>query len=263
MKIGLLCKNDIYAKQKAEEFKQNCGLECEYLNDDAGDITLIVTFGGDGTVLQAVKYAIKFNAPIVSVHMGNLGFLCAFSCDDLSLVYEAIKNKKIDYETKFLIETQLNGTTYYSLNEITIQREISNNSFGTAVNLQLYLNDFLTEECLSDGIIISTPNGSTAYSLSAGGAVLTPDLDGLITTAICPHSLHNRSIVFGSNNIARIFVKKCDIPCKVYSDGAYVGGISSNESLICKKSNKRIKISISENYFSKLNKKLRFWGDRG
>ena len=149
------------------------------------------------------------------------------------------------------------------LNEIVIQREISNNSFGTAVNLQLFLNDFLTEECLSDGIIISTPNGSTAYSLSAGGAVLTPDLDGFITIAICPHSLHNRSIVFGTNNVAKVFVKKCDKPCKVYSDGIYVGEISINESLVCKKSDKLVKISVSENYFSKLNKKLRFWGDRG
>ncbi len=265
IRIGIIYKiNDQTSKNTAFEFIENSPFECFFLQEES-DLkpNYVLTFGGDGTVLRAVPYAVKYNVPIIAINTGHLGFLCSAKSNELKDFCDMIKSGKLEFEQNNLIETKIGKTKVLSFNEITIQREVSNVANATAVEFELFINGHFADKYLSDGIVIATPNGSTAYSLSSGGAILTPDLQGMIITAICPHSLHNRPIVFSNKSKVEVLVERCDCACNVFSDGIFVGKVDKGQSIICKKSNKKILILKGENYFSKLNKKLRIWGNGG
>lgn len=264
VKIGIMCKkNDERSKEKSLEFYKKCSLDC-YFIDEHNDMIFdyIVVFGGDGSVLRAIPFAIKSNAPIIAVNTGRLGFLCSIDNSDIDRFCEELQSGKIEFEQKTLLETEIGELDFLSFNDVIVQREVSNTAPASAIEFDLFLNKQYVETYISDGIIISTPIGSTAYSLSAGGAILTPDLNGFIVTAICPHSMYSRPIVFSDKNQVELFIKRSDMPCKVFSDGIFVGTIDKTSSMTCRKSDKTVFISKGDDYFCKLNEKLRNWGKR-
>lgn len=146
-----------------------------------------VVLGGDGTVLRAARILAKPRIPILAIHMGGLGFSSEIELHDLADALDKIKANKFKIDERAMIEAQVGGRTEIALNDIVI----SNSGIARVIRLEIRE----LGEYLSDGVIFSTATGSTAYNLSAGGPILTPDSKSLVITAICPHSISTRPIV--------------------------------------------------------------------
>jgi len=146
-----------------------------------------ITLGGDGTILRAARLLAKNKIPILGVHMGGLGFLSEIELHELTEALDRIKKGKFVIDERAMIETLVGGRKLVALNDIVI----SNSGIARVIRLEVKG----LAEYISDGVIFSSASGSTAYNLSAGGPILTPDSESMVISAICPHSISTRSIV--------------------------------------------------------------------
>lgn len=147
----------------------------------------VITLGGDGTVLRAARILAKRGIPILGIHMGGLGFLSEIELHDLSEALSRIKRKRFEIEERTMIETVVGGRRIIALNDIVVCKS------GIARLVKLEIKGIA--EYMADGLIFSTATGSTAYNLSAGGPLLTPDSKSMIIAAICPHTITTRPII--------------------------------------------------------------------
>lgn len=159
------------------------------------DVDLLISIGGDGTFLSTVAYSLANNTPIAGINCGRLGFLAAISNENLEQALQQLLNGEYKIENRSLLEVTspkdlFNGNNY-ALNELTVHK-LDNSSM---IQIETYINDEFLANYWADGLIIGTPTGSTAYSLSVGGPIIMPDLSGLIITPIAPHNLTVRPIV--------------------------------------------------------------------
>lgn len=235
---------------------------------------IFVCFGGDGTILRCALAAAKIGAKLFAVNTGNLGFLSSLEGSALpSEICAAVLSDKTIYEKKYFLEgfvekNEINSCVnkqdkrFFAFNEIAVARSLTDGFKNRSLKVNLKINDNFVDEYLADGLIIATPIGSTAYSLSAGGAILDPELKGLIATAVCPHSLRYRPIVFNDEAVAKIGIgeKRGAEKAGVYADGNLVASLLINEYVVIKKSNLCINIAKGESFFTKLNKKLKYMG---
>jgi NAD+ kinase len=186
MKIGVIYKKEDQiiagtAEQVIKELKKN-GHKVNLAQAE-----LVITLGGDGTILRAARLLAKTATPILGIHMGGLGFLTEIDLSELTEALEKIRQKKYKYDERHMIEALVGGRKVQALNDIVITKS------GIARVIKMEIKGIA--EYISDGIIFSSATGSTAYNLSAGGPILSPDSPSLIITAICPHSIRNRPIV--------------------------------------------------------------------
>ena len=159
----------------------------------------IIVLGGDGTLLGIGRKTAKFNIPLLGINMGNLGFLTDEENINAEISILKVLNNDYKLEKRLMIEAFINKSEYdniIALNDICITRGI----FSKLVEIDVYVNDEYLDRIRADGIIISTPTGSTAYNLSAGGPILKPDTKIISITPICPHNLYSRSIVISSDD---------------------------------------------------------------
>lgn len=174
-----------------------------YLKCDFGDILktdVVITLGGDGTLIKAARQCAPNGIPILGVNLGHLGFLTEVKKQDIQIVLQKLKEKKYSIEERMMLEAKIieNGVVhekFVALNDIVLTRKFLSRMIGVSVKV----NELLLDNYFADGIIVSTPTGSTAYSLSAGGPVLDPLMKIMIITPICPHSLHSRSIAISED----------------------------------------------------------------
>jgi Predicted sugar kinase len=153
---------------------------------------IVVTIGGDGTILHAASLLFENEKPILGINLGRVGFLALTEPTELNLFKKLIKNE-YSIEKRALIDIYLNGEKVgTALNELLV----SQGMLSTAIELELYCDNVLVNTYRADGILIATPTGSTAYSLSAGGPVVDTKMAALLATPICAHSLYSPSIVF-------------------------------------------------------------------
>ncbi len=237
------------------------GIEYKIVNlkEDCKDIDLIVVFGGDGTILRVVDYALEFDIPILAVNIGSLGFLSCVEADELQKAIDLIKNGK-DYDKRSVMKVTCDNKVYYALNEALVQR--TSLSSSEVAKLSLKIGGNFVDKYHADGIILSTPTGSTAYSLSCGGAIMTPDINAFIVTPVCPHSLHSRPIVFSDNFTASVKVLENSTKCALYVDGKFVKNVKRNEEIEVSRSRKMIKFyKTQDNFFEKLLYKLNKWSE--
>ena len=161
----------------------------------------VISLGGDGTFLATAR---NFpSSEVVGINLGNLGFLAEIDKNNFKEAMEKILSGKYKVEKRFFIETKIHDKVLYALNDIVVSRGI----IPKLLDLELYFDDKFVESYTADGIIVSTPTGSTAYSMSAGGPIVDPKLDVLIITPICAHSLHQRPIIVSADTIVKIKAK--------------------------------------------------------
>ncbi len=220
---------------------------------------IIISVGGDGTFLRASKYAIRRGTPILGINAGNLGFLTVV--DKLNM-YEAINKileNKYEIEERILLEggfykdgklVRDTGPYTMAVNEFAINRSM----LGKIIRFEIIVNGISIKEFASDGLIISTPIGSTAYSLSAGGPIVEPRSDILIITPICPHTLLNRSIILNPENKIEIKTNSRNKEDSVSVDGKTVTlRIEPDYMFEIKKSKLKLKfITFNRNIFFKV-----------
>ncbi len=224
------------------------------------NVDLIFSIGGDGTFLKCVSYAKISQTPIVGINSGRLGFLAYISKEEISDAIDNIIKKNYSIEQRTLIElitdNRLFAEQNYALNEITVQKRDS----SAMISVDVYMNDELLNKYWADGLIIATPTGSTAYSLSAGGPIIVPGSGNLVITPLAPHNLTVRPIVLSDDNILKLkvtgrsqsFMVALDFRTEVFDQ---------NTVLTVKKASftiNMIKLKNS-NFFTTLRNKL-MWG---
>ncbi len=165
-----------------------------------------VVLGGDGTMIRAAKSLNETDIPMIGINMGTLGFLTEIEKNNLFTELDKVLRK----DTVIQERIALRGTAGISGSERDLGLAVNDfiigkRGFGKIITINVYVNDQTADEYVADGVIISTPTGSTAYNLSAGGPILSPEMQAIIITPICPHSLNKRSIVVSASD--RICVK--------------------------------------------------------
>ncbi len=227
------------------------------------DTDCIIVLGGDGTILQASHDLISIDVPILGINIGTLGFLADI---ELHNVYEALDSLFVDdyvLEHRMMLEgciKRSNEKPYISnaLNEVVIERS----GFSRIISLSVYVNGQFANRYRGDGILISTPTGSTGYNLSAGGPVVKPDNQVIILTPICAHSLGSRSIILNSSDEILVKVemsKKTQDEEVIATYDGYESKLLHAEDLIkIKKSDKTTKFVKfkSNNFFETLRTKI-------
>lgn len=225
------------------------------LSDDENDqvyCDFIITIGGDGTLLNVVKRATINNIPIIGINKGRVGYLTEEVEESIENTIERLINGKFFIEERHLVETYYGGQRLYALNDFYIVRNTSN-----IVDLKLFIDDAFAQEYRSDGIIISTATGSTAYSLSAGGPIIEPELGVMVITPICPHSLSSRSLVLGLQRIVKIVCESEQV--LFVSDGKTIGKLQRGDFIECKISEKKLKLIRlkKKSFYEVLREKIR------
>jgi len=229
--------------------------------DFTSQVDLLISVGGDGTFLRASKYSFKREIPIIGINVGNLGFLAEVSIENMYKALEYVLEETYEIEDRMLIEAVIyrnkkiisdDNNPYIALNEFTINRTM----FAKLVTVEVIINDFPVMNFRADGVIISTPTGSTAYSLSAGGPVVEPKNEVMIVTPICAHTLCSRSIVISPKNELKVRIKARNKNASLNVDGVRKNvDIQPEDIFKIKKSNLKLKlITFDKDIFFKIFK---------
>ena len=183
----------------------------------------ILAVGGDGSVLRAAQTAVRVQKPLVGVNMGRLGYLCALPMNVLTENGPDILNQ-LTLSRRTLLRFSLNGQEHFALNDITVVKS----RFGETIELGIQSGG-TSARWIGDGIILSTPTGSTAYNHSAGGPVIAPDVPAFCATPICPHSRDASPMVFSDRNMIRInLIRSPANTAEIFTDGVHAGDIASH-----------------------------------
>ncbi|MBA3957685.1 MAG: NAD(+)/NADH kinase [Parachlamydiaceae bacterium] len=159
---------------------------------DVSRVDYMISMGGDGTILRAFHAYPELNAPILGINLGSLGFMADIKIEEIYPCLENLLSGKFNIQDRMMIQgNTAKQKTCFAINDITVHRAQN----PSLINLEIFVDGVYLNTFSADGIIISTPNGSTAYSLAAGGPILTPELQALVLTPICPHTISNRPIV--------------------------------------------------------------------
>ncbi len=224
---------------------------------------MFISLGGDGTMLRAVTYVRDLGIPMVGVNTGRLGFLSIFKKTDIRKVVTEFLAGEFSIEERSLVEICLDsniaafGDLNFALNEITVSRKDTTSMITVAT----YLNDEYLTSYWADGLIISTPTGSTGYSLSCGGPVIAPNAKSLVLTPIAPHNLNARPFVISDDTRIRLKVSGREENHLVSLDSR-IATIPNGKEIIVQKSPFRIKMIEykSESFLKTLRNKL-LWGE--
>ncbi len=228
-------------------------------------VDVVLVLGGDGTFLRVARLVCKYEIPILGVNLGGLGFLTEITTDELYPMVERIISGDYSIEKREMLYATIHRGSgdrmgdYVVLNDVVINK----GAVARMVDLAIYVNGSHVTTFRADGIILSTPTGSTAYSLSAGGPIVYPTLPVTIVTPICPHTLTNRPLVV--SNETRIRVKVLTDTTDVYLtlDGQLGVNLRLGDVVEVRKSDTSVKLIKSpfRDYFTILKTKL-MWGER-
>jgi NAD+ kinase len=221
---------------------------------------LIISLGGDGTMLTTAFNAHKFDKPVLGINLGKLGFLVEANVSHIDLVLESIKNQKYSIEERMIIEGEClnnNSDKMIAINDIVIDK----GAYPKMIELTVWVDDEYVTTFTADGLIVATPTGSTGYSISVGGPIVNPQADVITLSPISPHSLTIRPIVLPSKSLIVIKADSLYKDLKVNCDGQRSYSFSPPIELKISKSQRALKLvhtSITT-YFDTLRKKL-LWG---
>lgn len=220
----------------------------------AANVDFIMTFGGDGTILAAAQHALKYDRPILGVNLGKLGFLADITVSEIPSAVQNLLDGHYKIEDRMVLLTEGSGTKQYALNDIVIAKG------GTArvITVKATIDNDSLASIIGDGLIISTPTGSTAYSLATGGPIVMPSADVIVISPICPHTLTVRPIVVPASSTIELHGAADDGTVIVMSDGfTLVQNVTDVSIRVCK-GDKTLKLlkQPDASYFETLRRKL-------
>jgi NAD+ kinase len=283
LKIGIIAKANIpeplkitkkltaWLKQREVEVfvEKELGEQIGYANSvDAADIPelvdVILVFGGDGTFLGMARLACKHGTPILGINLGGLGFLTEVTVEELYPMMERIIQGNFEVEERQMLLTTIHRDkdtlgTYEVLNDVVINK----GAVARIIDLAIYIDDSHVTTYKADGIILSTPTGSTAYSLSAGGPIVHPTIPVTIITPICPHTLTNRPLVVSSKMKVEIKVTTQEPDTYLTLDGQIGIRLNTGDIIEVQRTDTSVKLIKSpfRDFFTILKTKL-MWGER-
>ena len=243
---------------------RHIGFKERIIVDVPDETDMVVVLGGDGTLISVVRLMGDRQVPILGVNLGSLGFLTEITLDDLCTSLDRCLNGDYRVSERMMLRATVirDGVELedkHVLNDVVINKGV----LARIIDLETTVNnDYLTTFKV-DGLIISTPTGSTGYSLSASGPILHPELECLVITPICPHTLTNRPIVMASDAVITVELKCMNEAVFLTLDGQVGVELKCGDVIRIAKSEHRTRlvISSSKNYFEILRTKLK-WGER-
>lgn len=220
------------------------------------DCDIVIAIGGDGTIIDIAKKAAFYNKAVLGINSGRIGFLAGLEQEEIfNLKYLTNGKYEVEQATMLEVSSKSNpGEIYYCVNDAVLSRA----SFPKMIDVELkYLDN--TFSYRADGVVVATPVGSTAYSMSAGGPVVDHSVGGIIVTPICPFSFFSRSIIINENNIIEIKACHKNENLSLTIDGKRLESFSSNDIFVIKKSKFNVQfIKLGKNsLFSKLTEKIK------
>ncbi|MFD2822180.1 NAD kinase [Lacinutrix iliipiscaria] len=224
---------------------------------------LLISIGGDGTILRAITYVKDLNIPIVGINTGRLGFLATIQTDDIEAAFNDILNKnyKISERSLLSLETQPENNSIKDLNFALNEIAVSRKNTTSMITVETKLNEEYLTSYWSDGLILSTPTGSTGYSLSCGGPVITPDAKSLVLTPIAPHNLSARPLVIPDSTEIELKVSGREDHFLVSLDSR-IATLHNSAVIKIKKAAFTIKmIELQEESFLDTLRKKLLWGE--
>ncbi len=222
---------------------------------------LIITFGGDGTLLIGARYAMKYDIPLLGINLGTVGFLTEEEPGHIEEALQAIIEERFQVEERSLLRILNNGTgeVFYALNDAVITR----GGYARLIRVDAYVDQKEYAAFTSDGIIAATPTGSTGYSLSAGGPIVEPGMNCIIITPVCAHSMqHCPCIVPGNADIRFLMNPDREQTAELQVDGQNMGKLQAGDEIHITGADKKIRLIRLHPYhfFGLLRKKLSEWG---
>ena len=206
MRVGIMVhgrrEDAVCQAKKAAAYLQSRGVTV-VAEDDAAPILgvpsfsqahgadVIVTLGGDGTILRGAQYALRWDAALLGINMGRVGFLAEVEPEAIEQALDAVVRGEYRLERRPVLEVQSGGKTWYALNDVVISR----GGYSRLITIDALVDGDSTGRYVADGLIVATPTGSTGYCLSAGGPVVSPKVDCMVITPICAHTLQHRPCV--------------------------------------------------------------------
>ncbi len=223
----------------------------------------LVVLGGDGTLLGAARKTGKYGIPILGVNIGGLGFLTSIPLNKMYSSIELILEDNLEVEQRLMIETKVlrdhkEACRFKTLNDVVINK----GALARIIDLDVFINDEFLTTFRSDGLIISTPTGSTGYNLAAGGPILYPTMSNVILTPICPFTLTNRPLILPDSAVISILmVKESEEKVSLTFDGQVGFDLRHGDSILIYKSDVKISLykSPDQSYFEILRTKMK-WG---
>lgn len=224
--------------------------------EEIGGVDRLLVLGGDGAMLRAARKSAEAGIPLVGVNYGHLGFLTAFERGEEARAVRLLADEHAECLSRAMLEAEFRGERVHCLNELAFMRRIAPDSKDGVVHLRVTIDGSPAGEFLSDGLIVSTPTGSTAYSLSAGGCILTPDCEAFLLTPVNAFSLRSRPIACSDRSVLSFTFPEGTIV--LHGDGKFLGEAGKEDVVTVKKSTRKA-IFLAEqksDFFRRLTEKI-------
>ncbi|GLP97108.1 NAD kinase [Paraferrimonas sedimenticola] len=240
-------------------------METASINQIGAQADLAIVIGGDGNMLGAARVLARYDIGVIGVNRGNLGFLTDLPPEGFEPQLEEVLNGEYDTEKRFLIEAEVvrqgeMNSSYTAMNEVVLHP----GQVAHMIEFEVFVDDKFMYSQRADGMIVSTPTGSTAYSLSAGGAILTPNIDAFILVPMFPHTLSARPIVIDASSTIKLQVSPDSrVEQMISCDGHITLPVMADDQIVIRRSEQRLRLihPKQHDYFEALRSKLG-WGSR-
>jgi NAD+ kinase len=248
--LGLQCKKE-GIKSKFDTFKPG---------DNLRDLTFMLSLGGDGTLLETVNYVGQFMVPVLGINLGRLGFLATINQEEITLAIQKLFEGAYQIDERAMLRLETNrdlfGQTNFALNDLTIMKKDS----AAMITVHAYIDGAFLNSYWADGLIVSTPTGSTGYNLSCGGPLVFPRSGSFVLTPVSPHNLTTRPIIVPDQSIIKLEVEGRSKQYLITLDSRVATGDLNLEIKIMKENFKARLIQLEgQHYFKTLRQKLN-WG---
>lgn len=228
-----------------------------------GEIDALITLGGDGTLLRGARFVGSSGVPVLGINLGKLGFLTACGHDTFTEAFAGFDNREYRVEPRMVLdaisttESGAVGMQMRALNDVVVHK----GGYARVLRLRVFVNDELIGAFAADGVVVATPTGSTAYSLSAGGPIVVPTFDSIIITPVAPHTLAIRPTILPPSAVVRLEVEDAPDEVLLTVDGQVGATLAEGQSLTVRRSVAPLGlIRFNEStFFSRLRRKLG-WG---
>ncbi len=230
----------------------------------AGEADFLLAMGGDGTILAALRYAGSRQIPVLGINLGSMGFLADTPPESITEALDKLQNGSYEIEERMTLEAEINCSENHSRMIVSNDVVIDKGSYSRVIDIYAEVNGQLLKRYTADGLIISTPTGSTAYALAAGGPIVDPAMEALIVAPICPHILASRPVVLPADRAIDITVHSLHGSVNVTGDGQECLVVESGAKLVVRRGeqkNRLVKTGMGQPFFEVLREKLQ-WGFR-
>ena len=247
-----------------EQILQQTGCTIREVPNDmlAHDVDLMLVLGGDGTMIATARLMGDREVPVLGVNYGGLGYLAEFRIEELYTALDSILSGNYRLDKRVMLEVELvRGEERVTRNRVLNDVVINKSALARIIEIEAYLNHQFVNSFRSDGLIVSTPTGSTAYNLSAGGPVIYPSMNAVVITPICPFTLSNRPIVVPDDAVVELCLKTQQEEVALTLDGQVGFPLNVEDRVVIRKSATTFNLvqPMNRNYFDVLRDKLR-WG---